>query len=182
MGPDVRPAATPDAGGAGRERTAYLMEMQARGCEQLGSPFYAGLMRHAADDVRGGGVLADVLARHADDPEDSALALRLFGAVHQLVLEGRAPQLDPYYPSVGGADPDPERAWPVFRLVAAQHREAVRRLLSHPPQTNDVGRSAALLGGLLHVVARTGLAVRLYEIGASAGLNLRADHFRYESR
>ncbi|MGH3345228.1 MAG: DUF2332 domain-containing protein [Carbonactinosporaceae bacterium] len=180
--PGVGPAATPGAGDAGRQRTARLMETQALWCAELGSPLYAGLMRHAAEDVRGGGVLADVLAGHAGDPEDSALALRLFGAVHQLVLEGSAPQLNPHYPSVGGADPDPDRAWPAFRSAAAEHRDAVRALLSHPPQTNDVGRSAALLGGLLHIAARTGLAVRLYEIGASAGLNLRADHFRYGSR
>jgi hypothetical protein len=44
-----------------------------------------------------------------------------------------------------------------------------------------VGRSAALLGGYLVVAAKTGLPLRVLEIGASAGLNLRFDRFAYEA-
>jgi hypothetical protein len=43
-----------------------------------------------------------------------------------------------------------------------------------------VGRSAALIGALLILVQRFPLPVRLFEIGASAGLNLRADHYLYK--
>jgi len=45
-----------------------------------------------------------------------------------------------------------------------------------------VGRAAGLAGGLLHIAARHGLPVRLWEIGTSGGLNLRADHFRFGYR
>jgi hypothetical protein len=61
--------------------------------------------------------------------------------------------------------------------VLAGQRDAVRAWLDRPPQTNEVGRAAALLGGLRHVAAEASLPVRLVEIGASAGLNLRADRF-----
>ena len=51
--------------------------------------------------------------------------------------------------------------------------------LDQPPQTNEVGRSAELIGGLLLFDREFGLPVRLFEIGTSAGLNLRAEHYRY---
>jgi hypothetical protein len=61
--------------------------------------------------------------------------------------------------------------------VLADYRGEIRSWLDHPPQTNEVGRAAALLGGLRHVAAEASLPVRLVEVGASAGLNLRADWF-----
>ena len=65
-----------------------------------------------------------------------------------------------------------------MRQTLADHGEQLRAWLGHPPQTNEVGRAAALLGGLRHVAAEAQLPIRLIEVGASAGLNLRADHFR----
>jgi hypothetical protein len=160
------------------ERLARLVRQQAEACDVLGSPLYGDLMRRAADDVLDGGVVATVLAGHEDDPGPSAVTLRLFGAVHRLVLAGRVPELARYYPSAGGVA-DAARAWPALRRVLVEHTAEIRGQLEQAPQTNEVGRAAALMGGLLHVAAATGLPVRLYEIGASAGLNLRADHFRY---
>jgi hypothetical protein len=153
------------------------LRLQADACADLGSPLYGALLHRVADDVLAGGPSATVLAGHEADPGPSALALRLMGAVHRLVLQGQAAQLAAYYPSVGGTA-DPEGAWRVLRELFASRAQDVRPLLGQAPQTNEVGRAAALVGGLLHVVARTGTPVRLFEIGASAGLNLRADHFR----
>lgn len=165
-------------------RQVELIRQQAAACQQLGSPLYAVLLEHLAQDTAEGGQAgAAVLAGHEDDPGPSALALRLMAAVHRLVLTGEAPALAAHYPSVGG-DGDPEAAWPAFRDVLIKRREQVRAGLASPPQTNEVGRSAALFGGLLQVVAggRTGsLPIRLFEIGASAGLNLLADHFTYRA-
>src|SRR6185503_11846642 len=90
------------------------LRLQADGCRRLGSPFYDTLLQHAADDVAAGGPIADVFAGYPHEPILSAMALRLMGAVHRLVLEGRAPTLTAHYPSAGG-DGDGARAWPVFR-------------------------------------------------------------------
>ncbi len=163
------------------ERTARLLRLQAAACRELGSALYAGLLEHAAADLRDGGPTAAVLDGHLLDPGRSALALRMLGGVHALVLTGQAPDLARYYPSAGGtADPGPGAglAWPALREVLAGQRDAVRSWLARPPQTNEPGRGAALIGGLRYLTAAQRLPVRLAEVGASAGLNLRADHFR----
>ena len=120
-----------------------------------------------------------MLRGHEDDPGPSALALRLMGGAHRLVLQGEAPALALTFPSVGGTG-DRERAWVALRDLLAHRRDDLRGSLHRVPQTNEVGRSAALIGGLLHLAARDPRPVRLVEIGASAGLNLRADRFRVE--
>ena len=99
---------------------------------------------------RRGGRPRTVLAGHEDDPGPSALALRLLGSVHRLVLERRAGDLAAFYPSVGGTW-DAEGGWPAFRRLLEEQPETVREWLDRPPQTNEVGRAAALMGGLLHL-------------------------------
>ncbi|MGH3424470.1 MAG: DUF2332 domain-containing protein, partial [Nocardioidaceae bacterium] len=161
-----------------RSHLASTFEQQARACARLGSPMYEQLLDAMAADIDAAGPTRAVLVGHEDDPGPSALALRLLGSLHRLVLDGSAPALAPYYPSLGGAW-DLGSAWPAIQDVLAEQRATLNAVLDQAPQTNDVGRSAALLGGLLHVADRFGLPVRLHEIGASAGLNLRADHFQY---
>lgn len=151
---------------------------QAQACESLGSPLCAALLRECVEDIEADGPVAHVLRGHEDDPGPSGLALRLLGAVHRLVLEGRLPSLAAHYPSVGG-DGDPAAAWAVLRQVLSAHADAIRPMLDAAPQTNEVGRAAALLGGLLQVADELALPVELHEIGASAGLNLHADAFCY---
>jgi hypothetical protein len=66
------------------------------------------------------------------------------------------------------------------RQLVGERPDEVAAALGRTLQTNEVGRSAALLGGFLSVSDRTRLPLRLLEVGASAGLNLRWDHYRYE--
>lgn len=171
-----------DAGADGigdpRAHVAGQLREQARACAGLGSPLYARLLDAAAGDVEAGGPCWAVLSAHLARGRGGAVALRLMAAVHRLVLTGRAPALARHYPSVGG-DADAAGAWPAFRATVATHAAGLRELLALPCQTNEVGRAAALAGGFLDVAAATGLPLRLLEVGASAGLNLRWDRFRY---
>ncbi len=159
-------------------RVVDSFETQASACAHLGSPMYADLVAACAEDFTDGGPVAEVLAGHEDDPGPSALALRLMGSVHRLVLERRAGELATYYPSVGGTY-ERDGCWAAFRALLAEDPEAVREWLDRPPQTNEVGRAAALYGGLLHVPTLHRLPVRLFEIGSSGGLNLNADRYAY---
>jgi hypothetical protein len=148
---------------------------QAAGCRGYGSRLTGALLEGAADDLERGGVVADLMGPHADDPGGSVPALRFAGSLHRLVLEGRAPELALHYPSAGGSAPV-EQVWPAARETVAEHLEELRHLVRRTVQTNEVGRAAVLVGVLQLVPG----PVRLLEVGASAGLNLRCDRYAYE--
>lgn len=161
------------------EGVAEAFHLQALLSPSLGSPLYAALLEFAVDDLKRGGVVADLVDGWRGNAAADALPLRLLGAVHRLVLDGRAPPLTPYYPSVGGTPRWPQ-TWDAFVDVARGHRDFIRARLTKQLQTNEVGRAAALLGGFLRIAQRTGLPLRLLEVGSSAGLNLCWDRYRYD--
>ncbi len=163
-----------------RDVLARRLRRQAAWCSELGSPLYASLLESAADDLQLGGPVWEVLEGFDDEPGTAALALRFMGAVHRLVLDETLPELARHYPSTGG-EGDASATWPAFKRAVVDQRAKLRDLLGAGCQTNEVGRSAALLGGFLEVAHRTHLPLRILEIGASAGLNLRWDRYRYES-
>ncbi|MEH0108662.1 DUF2332 domain-containing protein [Tersicoccus sp. MR15.9] len=161
---------------------ATHFQHQAAACERLGSPLYAALLPRLADDLLAGGPTADVVAGHEHRPESDALSLRLLGGAHRLALSGLAPDLAAHLPSCGG-DADVDGAWAALHRLLVDDHDALRHGLDLAPQTNEVGRSSALLGGLLTVLGGGAIdphtPVRIFELGTSGGLNLRADHYRY---
>ncbi len=158
-------------------QVAWQLRAQAAACAAMGSPLYAHLLERAAEDVERRGPTWRVLSAHLAPGRGDALALRFLAAVHRLVLTGRAPALARHYPSAGGS-PGPS-AWEDLRALVEEQGPSLSELVALPCQTNEVGRAAALVGGFLAVAARTGLPLRILEGGASAGLNLRWDRFRY---
>lgn len=157
------------------------IRQQGEACLALGSPMYADLCARLADDLAAGGVSAEIVGDHPWRGPD-ALALRILGTVHRLVLERRTGVLAAFYPSVGGTW-EASGGWVAFEALLREQTDAVRDGLRLPPQTNEVGRGAALVGGLQRLrnelPAASRLPIGLHEIGASAGLLLRADRVRY---
>jgi hypothetical protein len=164
---------------ADRQNLLGCLRRHVAACALVGSPFYAALLEHVIADVEAGGRTWDVLAPRSAEPFAAAVVLRFLGAIHRLVLEGRAPTLARHYASAGGDD-DPHAAWTALDAFLATG-PALEPYLARPPQTNEVSRAAALVGGFLTVAREARLPLRLLEIGASAGLNLRFDHYRYET-
>lgn len=158
------------------QRLLQTIELQRHGCEMAGSPLYAQILEQVAEDVRMGGPVAALLAPYADRPVGDAVLLRLLGGVHRLVLAGRVPDLAAHYPSVGGRAG--RRLGAAFTQVVEDHHRVLAADLQDGVQTNEVGRSAALLVGYLRLAER-GLPLRVLEVGASAGLNLAFDRYRY---
>jgi len=159
-----------------RQGLVARLRRQADWCSDSREPLYAGLLARAAEDVEAGGPSWRLLKPHATEPGTAAVALRFLAGVHRMVLEGRLPELAAAYAAL-----DPVLAWPLFRAALVEHQVELQELVARPCQTNEVGRSAALLGGFLELAQAWRLPLRLLEVGASAGLNLRWDRFRYEA-
>jgi hypothetical protein len=159
-------------------KTAFAA--QAAFCRNAGSPTSALALEAIAGRLGEDGPFDAFLAPWAEASVravfDDAAPLRLLGAFHYIVMSGRAPGLAALY-----ADPEPDPAALGAALVASAeaHGRLFAPFMASPPQTNEVARSLALVGGFLTVAADTRLPLRCLELGASAGLNMNWSRFGY---
>lgn len=100
------------------------------------------------------------------------LPLRLAGGLHALARQQHKRLVACYPPH---SLPDPDVLWDAIRIGLDD--PGLPSWLDRPPQTNEVGRSAALMVGLLMVAHETRLPLALHELGASAGLNLLLERY-----
>ena len=133
------------------------------------------LMSVLSERLTPGYKVADHVLNWSGDPSPMAdsVPLRLAGALHALRLEGKA--LDAVYPPSTVAD---DTLWEGVFQAFQEHSDQIVDWLGSPPQTNEVRRSAVILPALAMLQEKFDLPVYLYELGASGGLNLRADLFR----
>lgn len=152
-------------------RAAFAV--QAGFCRETGSAFTAALL-----EVLSGTLDRDTQTGRAilDWPGDclaDALSLRLTGGLHALARSGAFSPLSELYRS-GEGD-----IAAVLGETLVRFDDRLTPWLDSPPQTNEVGRSGALMAGLMVAAARLAMPVELLELGSSAGLNLNLDRFHY---
>ena len=158
------------------ERVLKQFADQAAACQQLGSPFTAKLCHVLAERLDVATRFGRRILEWPGDPYADNVALRACGALHALERTGWEPNLVEVYPP---NDVSEHTLWVAIADVLSRHDHFLADRLSSPPQTNEVARSAIILGAMLRVAEAFRLPFEIYEIGASAGLNLAFDQYRY---
>ncbi len=109
---------------------------------------------------------------------EGAVPLRLAGGLHHLHLTGAEDALWPVYAQ---EVTDQAAVDALVAQVVARHDDALLPWFDSPPQTNEAGRSASFMAGLLWLSAHgIGPRFALNELGASAGINTMMERYFYD--
>ncbi len=149
---------------------------QAVACTALGSPFTGKLLDLLAQNLNHDTAVGRRVLDWPGDASNRAdsVPLRLTGALHALVLQGKCPALIAAYPPNNVAA---DQLWQAVETAFADHTDQIQHWLNSPPQTNEVRRSAALIPVFLSLQDHFKMPLVISELGASAGLNLNCDKF-----
>ncbi|MDD7970333.1 DUF2332 domain-containing protein [Roseinatronobacter alkalisoli] len=149
---------------------------QAAACAALGSPLTARVLTLIADRLAPGRAVADRLLYWPQNRlRPDAVALRLAGALHYLVLRGQAPILARLY-SAPDTVPDLQ-LWRAIDALLRLHESTILATLDHAPQTNELRRSSVVIAAAHWLTAAFNRPLVLSELGSSAGLNLIWDRY-----
>ena len=158
---------------------AAAFAQQAAFCRASGSPLTALVCDAAMLAIDDTSATGRAIIAWPGAPFADALMMRFTGGANALVRAGAAPALAALYPPA---------TLPEIGVLAAALRAVLADpgldaqlcgWLAGPPQTNEVARSGVLMPGLMTIAAATNQPLRLFELGASAGLNLNLDRFGY---
>ncbi|WP_187336695.1 DUF2332 domain-containing protein [Novosphingopyxis iocasae] len=147
---------------------------QAVAVRAMGSPFVAAVLEAGERQLLRAPKTAALIAAWPSDRAADALAMRFNAALHALARAGDDAALSLLYSTYDG---DFDRV--IGDAMAAADGE-IAIWMRFPPQTNEVGRTAAIMAALMVLDKSVGLPVDLYELGTSAGLNLNLDRYAFD--
>jgi hypothetical protein len=163
----------PDMSDAVRE----AFRLQEHYCAAMDAPIYARICAAVADGLSRDSAVGARVLDWAGEPTRNALPLRLMGGLHALVIAGQDDELESVF---AGEVTEAAAIVTILERVLVRHEAALMPWLDGPPQTNEPGRSAALMTGLLEIARTCGPKIEVLEIGSSAGLNLLIDRYRFD--
>jgi hypothetical protein len=158
------------------DRVRAAFAEQAGWCETLESPFTALLSRLLGERLDHGTAAGRKTLDWSGASWPDALPLRLCGGLQSLARSGRYPALSRCYPPC--PLPEAETLWAA--VLPALDDPDLLPWLDRAPQTNEVGRAAVLMSGLLVIADLFPQPLDLLELGASAGLNLLLDRYGHD--
>lgn len=153
------------------------IEWQARHAEEGGAPGTAKVIRALLavcdTDTATGRRIANWQGLTLKD----AMPLRIHGGLHNLVLTGEDTRLEAVY---AGLTTDQATIDALVCELVETYDTRLLPWLDGPPQTNEAGRSASLMAGLLWLAERIAPRFEMIEIGSSAGINTMMDRYAYD--
>lgn len=158
----------------GRAGPVSELSRQSQVMRGIGTPFVADLLAAVDRQLDHAPRTARLIRAWGSDAASSAIAMRINAALHALARQGRVPLLSALY---AGEHRQFDEA---VAQALAGHDDVLVEWLNQVPQTNEVGRAAAFYAALMVLAGRYGLPFDLYEIGASAGLNLNLARYGYD--
>ncbi len=158
-------------------RVAEGIKVQAEHCRRNGAPATANIVAAQLALMQGDTLCGQRIANWPGLPLEDAMPLRLAGGFHHLKLTGADDRLLPVY---RGDVTDQAVVDAIVAEVTADHDTRLLPWLDGPPQTNEAGRSASFMAGLLWLSDKVGPRFELNELGASAGINTMMERYHYD--
>lgn len=106
-----------------------------------------------------------------------AMPLRINGGLHNLVLTGEDTRLGAVY---GGLMTDQAAIDALVAEIVETYDTQLLPWLDGPPQTNEAGRSASLMAGLLWLSQHVPAKFEMLELGSSAGINTMMERYFFD--
>lgn len=156
---------------------AEAIAWQARHAEENGAPCTARVIRALLGVAAGDSATGRRIANWPGLTLKDAVPLRIAGGLHHLLLSGADARLARVYN--GEITDQAEVDALVGELVHSFDAELLP-WLDGPPQTNEAGRSASIMAGILWLAQRVTPRFELFELGASAGVNTMIERYLFQ--